>query len=206
MSRETELRSVLRQVHHFWFGPLAGPEDFPAERAPIWFERRDTTDAAIRTAFGRDLDAIAAHRWRLDALTPEERVGLVVALDQFPRNLFRNDGRAFAHDPTARRLARRIVDHGAVDAYRPVERVFLLLPFQHSEHLADQDFSVAEYLLLMRAAPEAQRDIYASFLDFAEKHRALIRRFGRFPHRNADLGRASTPEEAAFLAEHGRGY
>jgi uncharacterized protein (DUF924 family) len=206
MSRETELRSVLRQVHHFWFGPLSGPEDFPAERAPIWFERRDTTDEAIRTAFGGDLDGIAAQRWRLDALSPAERVGLVVALDQFPRNLFRGDGRAFIHDARARHLSRRIVAHGAIDEYCLVERVFLLLPFEHSERLADQDFSVAEYLLLTHEAPEAQRDIYARFLDYAEKHRMLIRRFGRFPHRNADLGRESTPEEAAFLAEHGRGY
>lgn len=196
---------ILLAAHRFWCGELASIEDYPADKAELWFERRDATDEAIRGAFGAALDAVAREDWDLAALPREARIGLVIFLDQFPRNLFRDDARAFAHDARARAIAHALVA-GGVAPYCLIERVFLYLPFEHSEAVEEQDLSVRLYEELLAEAPQAQADIYRNFLRFAEKHRDLIHRFGRFPHRNVDLGRISTPEEKAFLAESGRGY
>lgn len=196
---------LLVEAHRFWCGELSGIEHYPADKAPLWFERRDETDEAIRSTFGPWLDAVSDRDWDLAGLPREAQIGLVIFLDQFPRNLFREDGRAFAYDARARAVARALVA-GGVERFRLIERCFLYLPFEHSEELADQDLSVRLYEQLLADAPEEQAEIYRGFLVFAEKHRDLIRRFGRFPHRNVDLGRASTPEEEAFLAEKGRGY
>ncbi len=127
-------------------------------------------------------------------------------LDQFPRNLFREDARAFAYDPVARRHARALVA-GGIERFALIERCFLYLPFEHSEALADQDCVRRP----LRGAPppprrSTRRRPIATISIFAESTATSIRRFGRFPHRNALLGRESTAEETAFLAEHGRGY
>jgi uncharacterized protein (DUF924 family) len=196
---------ILIRAHRFWCGELASVDHYPADKAALWFERRDETDEAIRAAFGAALDAVSARDWDLASLSREAQIGLVIFLDQFPRNLFRADPRAYAYDERARAVARALVE-GGVDRFRLIERCFLYLPFEHSEALADQDLSVRLYEELLADAPAEQADIYRNFLTFAEKHRALIQRFGRFPHRNAELGRISTPDEAAFLAESGRGY
>lgn len=196
---------ILLSAHRFWCGELASIEDYPADKAELWFERKDATDEAIRSAFGGSLDAVAQKDWDLANLPREAQIGLVIFLDQFPRNLFRADARAFTYDARARAIARELVA-GGVARYCLIERVFLYLPFEHSEALADQDLCVRLYEALLAEAPAEQHEIYGNFLLYAQKHRDLIRRFGRFPHRNADLGRASTPEEVAFLAENGRGY
>ncbi|HWJ73573.1 MAG TPA: DUF924 family protein [Kaistia sp.] len=196
---------ILAEAHHFWCGHLPAKDYFPAEKAGIWFEQSDATDAQIFSIFGPFLDAVAAQDWPVDQLDRDEAIGLVIMLDQFPRNIFRADGRAFAYDAVARRHAHVLVE-GGVERFALIERCFLYLPFEHSEDMADQDLSVALYEVLLADAPAAQADTYRNYLDFAIKHRDLIRRFGRFPHRNAVLGRESTPEEMAFLAEHGRGY
>ena len=201
---EQPAATILLDAHRFWFQELIAGTDVPAEQVRVWFSRHDGTDEACRVRFGDHLDAVAETDWPFETLPPAAGIGLVIFLDQFPRNLFREDGRAFAYDARARAAARRLVE-GGVERFTPMERVFLYLPFEHSEELADQDYSVALYEALLAEVPEAEKATYASFLDFAEKHRAVIRRFGRFPHRNADLGRASTPEELEFLKD-GRGY
>lgn len=201
---EQPAATILLDAHRFWFQELIAGTDVPAEQVRVWFSRHDGTDEACRVRFGDHLDAVAETDWPFETLPPAAGIGLVIFLDQFPRNLFREDGRAFAYDARARAAARRLIE-GGVERFTPMERVFLYLPFEHSEELADQDYSVALYEALLAEVPEAEKATYASFLDFAEKHRAVIRRFGRFPHRNADLGRASTPEELEFLKD-GRGY
>jgi uncharacterized protein (DUF924 family) len=196
--------AILLEAHHFWFEELVAGVDAPAERVKIWFSRRDTTDDACRVRFGDHLDAVAETDWPFETLPPAAGIGFVLFLDQFPRNLFRDDGRAYAYDARARAAVRRLIA-GGIARFTPIERVFLYLPFEHSEELADQDLSVELFEALLAEVPEAEKETYRSFVDYAEKHRDLIRRFGRFPHRNADLGRASTPEEIEFLKD-GRGY
>jgi uncharacterized protein (DUF924 family) len=115
----------------------------------------------------------------------------VIVLDQFSRNLHRDDARAFAADPQARTLARRALELGVDRGLAPAERLFLYLPFEHSEDLADQQLAVQ----LVTGLGDA------GWTRYAEAHRDIIARFGRFPHRNAVLGRATTPEEEAFLRE-----
>lgn len=204
MPSETSDTAILLEAHRFWFEDLIVGMETPADQIKVWFSRSDATDDTIREKFGDHLDIVAETDWLFETLPPAAGIGFVLFLDQFPRNLFRDDARAYAYDARARAAVRRLIE-GSVTRFTPMERVFLYLPFEHSEELADQDLSVELYAALLAEMPEAEKETYRSFLDFAEKHRDLIRRFGRFPHRNADLGRASTPEEIEFL-KNGRGY
>ena len=182
------------EVLAFWFGAEPGPS-----RAE-WFRKDAAFDEGIRSRFG-ELLARAAERgledWRAER---ESMLALVVVLDQFSRNLFRNEGRAFAQDAYARECAKQALARGDDRELKPVQRMFLYLPLEHSEDLADQDRCVE--LMGALEAFEETRGIRA----YAERHRAIVRRFGRFPHRNAALGRASTAEEAEFLKQPGSGF
>jgi uncharacterized protein (DUF924 family) len=193
MSRED---GAWREVLDFWFGPVDARG--PARRE--WFRKDAAFDAEIRGRFGPVHAADAARACEPWRASPEPMLALVVVLDQFSRNLFRDDARAFAQDAHARECARQALDRGDDLQLLPVARQFLYMPFEHSEALADQDRAVE----LMRSleAFEATRGV----ADWAEKHRTIIRRFGRFPHRNAALGRPSTAAEAAFLQEPGSGF
>ena len=175
----------------FWFGHPRGPS------RPEWFRKDPAFDAEIRARFGA-LHAAAARRereaWRL---SPEPMLALVIVLDQFSRNLYRDDARAFAQDAHALECAREAVGRGDDLALLPVERQFLYLPFEHSEALADQEACV-EHMRSLEAFEETR-----GLTEWAVRHRDVIRRFGRFPHRNATLGRESTPEEVEFLRQPG---
>ena len=133
-------------------------------------------------------------------MRPPARLALVIVLDQFPRNIHRGSHLAYAGDAHARRIAGQAIAAGFDVRRTPVERVFLYLPFMHSEHPADQDFAV-HLCETLRREPQLQKAF-----ESAERHREVVRRFGRFPHRNAVLGRASTAEEEAWLAEPGPKY
>ena len=167
------------EVLAFW--RAAGPDK--------WFEKDDAFDAEIRERFLDTYVAAAAGRlaaWEDEA---ESALALVIVLDQFPRNMFRGDARTYVADPLARMVADRAILRGFDKRYAPPERTFFYLPFEHSENLADQERCVA----LNRAAADEDG------VKWAEVHADIIRRFGRFPHRNRMLGRATTPEEQAFL-------
>lgn len=153
-----------------------------------WYAKDDAFDAEIRSRFAATHEAAKAGSLDGWADTPEGALALVIVLDQFPRNIFRNDARAFAADAKARDIANAAIDKGFTERVAPPLDQFFFLPLMHSEHLADQDRCVAAFT---GGAPENRK--------FAEIHRDIIARFGRFPHRNAVLGRTSTPEEQAFL-------
>ena len=199
------LKPILRDVHAYWFGSLSGPDDLPRDKMEMWFTQSDATDEDIRQRFGRYIAPAAEASLDLAPLTREEAVGLVVLLDQFPRNIFRTTGESFAYDARAREVATELIGLGP-RRYFHIERVFIALPFEHSESVDDQDYSVLIFAELAVSAAPALKTYCQNTLDFATKHRDLIRKFGRFPHRNVLLGRTSTADEAAFLAEHGRGY
>ncbi|HUD40508.1 MAG TPA: DUF924 family protein [Dokdonella sp.] len=157
-----------------------------------WFDKDAAFDARFRERF---LDAhFAAARGELDdwRARPEGVLALLLLLDQFPRNAFRGSAHTVATDPLARRIARDALAQGLDQAIEAELRLFCYLPFAHSEDLADQDRSV-----------QLMRDLGEEPLAHAENHRAIVRRFGRFPHRNAMLGRETSAEEAAFLAGGG---
>ena len=165
-----------------------------------WFEKDPAFDEEVRARFlplcekalKQDLDF-----WRQD---PASCLALIILLDQFPRNMFRGNAKAFAGDLLAREAARVILDKGWDKALAPDERLFAYLPFEHSESLADQERCLA----LMKEI--AVFPATADMPKWAEAHLAIIRRFGRFPHRNAALGRASTPEELEFLKQPGSSF
>jgi uncharacterized protein (DUF924 family) len=179
----------------FWFGAEDSPE-FGRVR-DIWFEKDDAFDDLCRK-FHDDYECAA--RGEYDALmeSPSGAVALVVLLDQLPRNMFRGTAQAFATDAKARAVAAHAVDAGFDKRVSAVERMFLYLPFEHSESLADQRRSVALFESLP-ATPEFPVPDRDNTVDYARRHLAVVERFGRFPHRNAALGRDSTPEELAFL-------
>jgi len=154
-----------------------------------WFEQDDAFDAEIRAGFATVYEDAAAGRlggWEQSA---NGALALVIVLDQFSRNMFRDSARAFAADPLARAVAGRAIARGFDRQAAMPERMFFYLPFEHSEDLADQEHCVA----LMRSTGDAD------LVKWAELHADIVRRFGRFPHRNAALGRMTTAEEQAFL-------
>jgi len=184
--------AVQAAVLSFWYGD---PPDYASPRK-AWFERDEAFDSAVTARFS-GVHAAAA-RGDLDgmAASPLGALALAIVLDQFPRNMFRGQPAAFATDGKARTVADAALAQGFDRDMTVVQKLFLYLPFEHSEDLADQERCCA----LFAAAGNAD------FLDYAERHRDIIARFGRFPHRNRMLGRANTPEEEAFLAQPGSSF
>jgi uncharacterized protein (DUF924 family) len=180
------------EILEFWFA--AGP----STRRPEWFETQPEFDiecarftAAIRIARGGGLDQWAA--------TPKGALALIVLLDQLSRNVFRGSSEAYAADQYALAIARRTIANGFDMTLTPVERMFVYLPFEHAETVDAQDESVRLFETLRGALSD-------STIDHADRHRDVVRQFGRFPHRNAVLGRISRPEEEAYLAQPGAGF
>lgn len=161
--------------------------------AEKWFEKDTDFDAAIRERFLATYEAAAAGRLHAWEQTPKGAFALLIVLDQFPRNMFRNDARTYAADGLARAVADRAIAQGFDQLFPVQERAFFYLPFEHAENMADQERCVA----LFRATGDAE------LVKWAEAHADIIQRFGRFPHRNATLGRLTTSEEQAFLDEGG---
>ncbi len=189
-------------ILEFWFGPTRGLASSGADaaRSPsardAWFRKDPAFDQAIRARFGAAVDAALGGAYA-DWTDAGGALARVLLLDQFTRNLFRDTARAFAGDAQALAVARAAIAAGQDRALDRFGRWFLYLPFEHSEDPAMQQRS----LELFGALAEDSGD--RSPLEWAEKHAAVIRRFGRYPHRNAALGRASTAAEAAFLLEPG---
>jgi uncharacterized protein (DUF924 family) len=182
----------------FWFGPPNSDERFKSRA--IWFKRDDAFDAELRRRFLPLHQRAAAGDYADWARQAEPCLALILALDQLPRNLFRDTAQAFATDAMARETADNAIRRGIDRSLPAVWRSFVYLPFEHSESLADQERSVALY------AAMAKDPAFASGLDYAQRHHAIIARFGRFPHRNHALGRTSTAEEETFLKEPGSSF
>ena len=186
------------QVLDFWFG-APGSAERGKSRA-IWFKKDAVFDAGLHAQFGRlhtDARAGLLQAWEAQG---KSALALIIVLDQFSRNMFRGQPESFAGDLAALRLAKHVIARGWDTGLMPVMRQFVYLPFEHSENLADQDESVRLFGIL-DALPET-----AGLSEWAEKHRVIVQRFGRFPHRNEILGRASTPEEIGFLATPGSSF
>lgn len=188
---------MIRDVLDFWF--CDGRHGY----REIWFQRNDAFDAGIRARFGGLV--VPARAGGLDdwADTAEGALALILVLDQFPRNLFRGSPEAFAGDPHALALARRVVRKRIDLGMTATERGFLYLPFEHAESRTAQDESVTVFEGL-RDDPASARP--GGTIDYAWRHWHIIRRYGRFPHRNAILGRESTPAELAYLSQPGAGF
>lgn len=175
-------RNWASDVLSFWFDEL-GPDG--------WFESRPSTDEAIRVRFGALYEDLFRAAPSMVFDTPDTALAAILVFDQFPRNMFRGQARAFASDDLALMIARQAVERGDDATVPQVRRVFYYMPFMHSENAADQEHCVA----LTAALP-------GDFVRYAREHRDIIAGFGRFPHRNRALGRKSTQAEDDFLAGH----
>lgn len=192
--------SAIGDILDFWFGELDERGLSAPERHPLWFRKSDDTDRRCRTQFGDTVEMALAGELVPWARSDSGLMALVLLLDQFPRNIYRNTPTAFAGDSRARELALAAIDSGRHTSLPAIHRVFLYLPLEHSENLGDQDRCVA---LLTGLADEVGVEQFHEFARYAHAHRQVIAQFGRFPHRNAILGRESTAAELAYLEKHG---
>lgn len=192
-----------QDVLDFWFG--SGAADIDAQ-AMLWWGKDPATDALIREQFAatrrRAVQGLL-HKWEAQ---PASRLALIILVDQFSRNLFRDDARAFADDALVRGWCMDGLHLGHDRQLDPVQRVFFYLPLEHSESLDDQQRAVLLFDALVGEVDVDQRARFESFADYARRHHAVIERFGRFPHRNAALHRESTPAELEFLQQPGSSF
>jgi uncharacterized protein (DUF924 family) len=189
-------------VLDFWFGPTDDPGH--AKPRPAWFSKDTAFDAEIQRRFGPLIEQALAGElddWISKPITPLPALALVIVLDQFTRNAFRDTARAFAGDARALQIARAMVASGADRALGGVQRGFVYLPFEHAEDLSHQRTAVQLFSQLARDEPAR-----ADLLVWAQRHHDVVARFGRFPHRNAALGRTSTADETSFLLTPGSGF
>jgi uncharacterized protein (DUF924 family) len=195
------------RVREFWFGRLTTSRPAPTEidrRMELWFggespEQQEKQDATIAKQFSHLVERAAKGTLNSWADSPRRRLSLIILLDQFPRNIFRGQARAFAQDQQALELALSGMQSGADGALSTLERMFFYMPLQHSESLEVQEESVAAYRRLVMEAADELRGVCQGALESAQAHRDVIRRFGRFPSRNGALGRETTPDERAYL-------
>ncbi|MCP9758483.1 DUF924 domain-containing protein [Aquitalea sp. S1-19] len=190
----------------FWFGESDDDAQTAATQAALWWGKNPDTDAAIRQRFAPLLPAARKGELNHWCASPKGTLALILLTDQIPRNSYRGTANAFAFDDIALALCRQGLAAGQDRALRPVERVFFYLPLEHAEDPAHQAHSVQLFRELADAMPTAQQAVFESFADYALRHQAVITRFGRFPHRNAILGRTSSAEETAFLAQPGSSF
>ena len=187
----------------WWFGDCESSTEVAAQKGKLWFGKRDSQDLEARERFGDWVEQALAGGLTEWTQRPEGWLALVLLLDQLPRMIYRDTPAAFSGDPRAQTLVAQGIAADFDRQLPAIQRVFIYLVFEHCEHLAVQNEAVSRFADLLAEQPQAQRGVFADNLDYAERHQKIIARFGRFPHRNAILGRESTPEEVAFLREPG---
>ncbi|WP_447787981.1 DUF924 family protein [Pseudomonas farris] len=183
----------------WWFGSFELPNEISADKGKLWFGKRDSQDLEARMRFGDQVEQALAGGLTEWVQCPEGWLALVLLLDQLPRMIFRDTPKSFSGDLRAQALVAQGIAADFDRQLRPIQRVFIYLVLEHCENLAVQNEAVSRFLDLVEQQPEADRAVFADNLDYAERHQKIIARFGRFPHRNAVLGRESTAEELEFL-------
>lgn len=196
------MQTAIEEIHGYWFGELNDRGLCKEDRNALWFTAREETDAVCRNRFGSLVDEALDGELDDWALRDRGLVALILLLDQFTRNIHRGKAAAFAGDDRALALAQHAIATGHYQRLPAIHQVFLYMPLEHSEDLEVQEECVTLFEEL--AAVTGSQQI-AGFTRYAVAHRDVIALFGRFPHRNAVLGRDSTPDELAYLEQH-RGF
>ncbi|AVX11578.1 DUF924 domain-containing protein [Stutzerimonas stutzeri] len=200
------MQAPWQDLLHWWFGQGTSASEIAAEKQRLWFGYRPEQDAEARERFGALVEQALNGELEDWAELPEGWLALVLLLDQLPRMIHRDTPRAFAGDERAQQLVRDGLAHGGDMLLSPIQRVFIYLVLEHAENLAVQDLAVAHFTALRDIAAEHEQALFRDFLDYAERHREVISRFGRFPHRNAILGRDSSDAEQSFLQQPGSSF
>ena len=195
-----------QDVLAFWLGAYPLHTEAMQRVQAQWFQKDDAFDSALRERFLPTIEAALAGQLDDWAATDDGWLALLIVLDQFTRNTFRGQPKSFAGDPLALQTAIEGIAAGRDQRVPPLARPFCYLPLEHAEDRELQARSVALFDALAKAPGAEPAAYYANTLDYAHRHQDVIERFGRFPHRNAILGRASTEEEQAYLAQPGAGF
>jgi uncharacterized protein (DUF924 family) len=196
---------MTEEILEFWFveTPSLAP---PPHRLLFWFNGGDEADHLIRERFAATVERAARGEFDSWCETPRGALALILVLDQFPRNIYRSSPLAYTHDAKALACCIAGLESGHNTSLGVMEKAFFYLPLEHSEDLRMQERSVALFSALLDEAPPAFQGVCGSFYDYALRHRDVIARFGRFPHRNRILGRESTAEEEEFLKQPGSSF
>jgi len=199
---------IADAVLMYWFGDLKEGEIPSSECRKLWWSKVKDTDISIKDLFEKHLEAARALELRSLERTPRGILALIVLLDQFSRNIYRNTPRAFSQDALALKTALKGMERGLDETLHPMERTFYYMPLMHSEDIGIQKISLESYarLEMSCSGPPELREVLCNSREYAEKHAEIIARFGRYPHRNEILGRRSTEEEIKFLEEPGSSF
>lgn len=200
-SDRNEVPARAREILEFWFQGRAFDAPGLDARMKVWFGTDAGFDSDLRERFADDIERAARGEYRDWIHSPRGRLALILLLDQFPRNVARGRAEAFAHDGKALALTLDGIRSGLERSLPPVERAFFYMPLQHSESLRVQALGVKAFNGLAQRVDETLRETFQTMAEFAELHHDIIERFGRFPHRNAVLGREPTAEEQAYLGD-----
>lgn len=197
---------TIEEILDFWFGSNPDDAAVAKEKSALWWSKNPRMDDEIRQRFENFVRKVAAGELSDWQSKPAGRLALILLTDQVPRNIYRDSPRAFAYDAKALAWCLDGLDQGFDLKLRPIERVFFYLPLEHAESVEHQDKSVTLFTELVSIADERHKAAFKEYLDFAIRHRDIIARFGRFPHRNQVIGRQSTPEELTFLSQPGSSF
>jgi len=187
------------EVLSYWIGQAADDAAIAGSKTKLWFMSSPAADDKLRELFGELLKVAEQGKLESWATDPRGSLALVILLDQFSRNLYRGTAKAFANDAAALDLSRKLVENGQHRDLKTIERVFLYLPFEHAESAELQQQSVELFQALIKDSEPKWHPQLEAFTDHAIEHQNIIIRFGRFPHRNAVLGRTNTVEEKLYL-------
>lgn len=193
-------------VIEFWFGSDASDHEISQRQAALWWQKSPATDQLIRERFEPTLKALLHGEYRQWLDSADGRLAAILVLDQFSRNMYRDTAMAFTQDALALEWALQGIRQGDDKAVRPIQRLFYYLPLEHAESDAMQQLCMNKLQQLCDDAPTSFRATAEGFLDFGQRHKDIIDRFGRFPHRNDLLNRPSSVEEMAFLQQSGSGF
>lgn len=194
-------------VLEFWFGSPGSAQQINDRQSKLWWSKNETVDREIVARFSSLTESIFSqgsnHDWRH---SPDGCLASIICLDQFPRNMYRGTPLSFSYDAAALSLAKSTIASTLDLELTPIQRLFVYLPFEHSEEIEDQNASLRLFRGLIDVVDPSERKMFEGFCDFAERHHRIIEQFGRFPHRNQTLGRESSEAEEQFLTLPGSSF
>jgi len=194
------MNETIDSVIRYWFGEASSSADINAEKKRLWWSKNEKVDEKIADRFSALIDAVASGE--LDHWNESDNglLASIICTDQFPRNIYRGHSKSFSYDQIALRFARQAIAMGFDRKLSLIKRVFIYMPFEHSEEISDQQQAVSLMQSLVEQSSTDEKDVFAGW------HHEVIAEFGRFPHRNAILGRESTEKELVFLKKPGSSF
>lgn len=190
----------------YWFGNIQKEEAPEDSKQKIWFLKSDLTDKEIKEKFLKDVENAISDIYCDWENNPDSALSLILLLDQFTRNIYRDTPLAFSGDSKALEIAEKSINKGFDKLFHPVKRVFFYMPFEHSEDINMQKKLLELFSNLISESKDDLKPLIEGFSDYAQKHYDIVEKFGRFPHRNKILGRESTNEEIEFLKQPGSSF